>query len=91
MVKADKIKASEAVIRQKFRFLDGTKHNLEEFDDDVAVYERSAAYERALDEMSTYVTIGKNLHDDAIDSISMMAERIFDTLQRKTTVINCPF
>ena len=91
VVKADKIKASEAVIRQKFRFLDGTKHNLEEFDDDVAVYERSAAYERALDEMSTYVTIGKNLHDDAIDSISMMAERIFDTLQRKTTVINCPF
>ena len=90
VVKADKIKASEAVIRQKFRFLDGTKHNLEEFDDDVAVYERSAAYERALDEMSTYVTIGKNLHDDAIDSISMMAERIFDTLQRKTTVINCP-
>lgn len=90
VVKADKIKASEAVIRQKFRFLDGTKHNLEEYDDGVAIYERSAAYERALDEMSTYVTIGKNLHDDAIDSISMMAERIFDTLQRKTTVINCP-
>ncbi len=91
MVKADKIKASEAVIRQKFRFLDGSKHNPEEYGEDVQIYERSPQYERALEEMGTYVTIGKNLHDDAIDSISMIAERVFDTLQRRTVIMDCPF
>lgn len=91
VVKADKIKASEAVIRQKFRFLDGTKHNPEEYGEDVQVFERSPQYERALEEMGTYVTIGKNLHDDAIDSISMIAERIYDTLQRRTVIMDCPF
>ena len=91
MPKEDKIKASEAVIRQKFRFLDGTKHDLDEFGEDVQIYERSPQYERALEEMTTYVTIGKNLHDDAVDSISMIAERVFDTMQRKTVIIECPF
>jgi hypothetical protein len=89
--KADKIKASEGVIRQKFRFLDSTKHNAEEYDEETQIYERSAEYERALEEMGTYVTIGKNVHDDAIDSISMIAERIYDTLQRKTVIMDCPF
>lgn len=91
MPKEDKIKASEAVIRKKFRFLDGTKHNSEEFDEDTTIYERSVQYERALEEMSTYVTIGKNLHDDAADSISMIAERVYDTMQRKTVIMDCPF
>lgn len=91
MPKEDKIKASEAVIRQNFRFLDGTKHNPEEYDEDTIIYERSPQYERALDEMSTYVTIGKNLHDDAADSISMIAERVFDTMQRKTVIMESPF
>ena len=89
--KADKIKACEAEIRTKFRFLDGTKHNLEEFDDDIVIYERSPEYERALEEMTTYVTIGKNEHEDAIDSISQIAERVFDTLQRRTVIMECPF
>lgn len=89
--KEDKIKACEGVIRQKFRFLDGTKHDPEEYDEDTVIYERSPAYERALDEMGTYVTIGKNLHDDAVDSISQIAEREFDTLQRRAVVMDCPF
>lgn len=89
--KEDKIKACEGVIRQKFRFLDGTKHKPEEHTEDITVYERSPEYERALTEMSTYVTIGKNLHDDAIDSISQIAESVFDTLQRRTVILDCPF
>lgn len=89
--KEDKIKACEGVIRQKFRFLDGTKHNSDEIGEEIACYERSAQYERALEEMSTYVTIGKNLHDDAIDSISQVAERVFDTLQRRTIIMDSPF
>lgn len=89
--KEDKIKACEGIIRQKFRFLDGTKHDPEEYDDETTIYERSASYERALEEMGTYVTIGKNLHDDAVDSISQIAERVFDTLQRRTVIMDCPF
>jgi hypothetical protein len=89
--KEDKIKACEGVIRQKFRFLDGTKHNPEEYDEETVIYERSAEYDRALQEMGTYVTIGKNLHDDAIDSISQIAERVFDTMQRRTVIMDCPF
>lgn len=89
--KEDKIKACEGVIRQKFRFLDGTKHKPEEFDKETTVYERSAEYDRALSEMGTYVTIGKNLHDDAIDAISQIAERVFDTMQRRTVIMECPF
>ena len=89
--KEDKIKACEAVIRKKFRFLDGTKHNAAEFDDDTVIYEKSPEYERALNEMGTYVTIGKNTHDDAADSIAQIAERVFDTMQRRTVIMDCPF
>lgn len=89
--KEDKIKACEGVIRQKFRFLDGTKHNASEYSDETTIYERSPEYERALNEMGTYVTIGKNLHDDAIDAISQIAERVFDTMQRRTVIMECPF
>lgn len=89
--KVDKIKACEGVIRNKFRFLDGTKHKNDEFGEDVYVFERSIPYERALEEMTSFVTIGKNLHDDAIDSISQMAEREFDTLQRRTVIMDSPF
>lgn len=89
--KEDKIKACEGVIRQKFRFLDRTKHTEDEYSDDVMIFERDAQYERALNEMGTYVTIGKNTNDDAIDSISQIAEQTFDTLQRKARVIECPF
>ena len=89
--KEDKIKACEGTIRQKFRFLDGTKHKSEEYDEETVIYERSIEYERALEEMGTYVTIGKNTHDDAIDSISQIAERVFDTMQRRTVIMDCPF
>ena len=89
--KADKIKACEGTIRQKFRFLDSTKHNMDEFDEETQVYERSPEYERALDEMGSYVTIGKNPRDDAVDSISQIAERVYDTLQRRTVILDCPF
>lgn len=89
--KEDKIKACEGVIRQKFRFLDGSKHNPEDLGEDVTFYEKSPQYERAIEEMGTYVTIGKNEHDDAIDSISQIAERVFDTMQRRTVIMDCPF
>ena len=89
--KEDKIKACEGVIRQKFRFLSSSKLNSDEFDAETTIYERSSEYERALTEMSMFVTIGKNASDDAADSIAQIAERAFDTLQRRTVVMDCPF
>ena len=89
--KEDKIKACEGVIRQKFRFLDGTKHTEDEYNEDVMIFERDVQYERALSEMTTYVTIGKNQHEDAIDSISQIAEQTFDTMQRRTVIMDSPF
>lgn len=89
--KEDKIKACEPIIRQKFRFLDKTKHDPSEFDGETVIYVRSAEYERALDEMGMYVTIGKNPKDDAPDSISQIAERVYDTMQRRTVIMDCPF
>lgn len=89
--KADKIKACEGVIKQKFRFLDETKHKKDEFSDDVKIYERSPQYERALEEMSMFVTIGKNLNDDAPDSIAQVAMRVYDTVDRRAVVMDSPF
>lgn len=89
--KEDKIKSCEGVVRQKFRFLDNTKHNKEEYEEGTIIYEKSAQYDRALEEMASYVTIGKNVHDDAPDSIAQIAERVFDTLQRRTVIMDCPF
>jgi hypothetical protein len=71
--------------------LDSTKHDSTEYEEGTMIYERSAQYERALTEMSMFVTIGKNTHDDAADSISQIAERAFDTLQRRTVIMECPF
>lgn len=89
--KTDKIRASEGVVKQKFRFLDGTKHKAEEYGEDIRIYERSPQYERALEEMSMFVTMGKVLHDDAPDSIAQVAMRVYDTFDRRAVVMDSPF
>lgn len=89
--KEDKILSCEGTVRQKFRFLSRTTPNQDEYDDKTIIYKRSPQYERALNELSSYSTTGKNTHDDAPDSIAQIAERVFDTLQRKAKVIECPF
>lgn len=76
IAKEDKIKGCEPEIKSKIIFLDGTKYNPDELGDIVA-YSRGAQYERALDELTTFVTIGKNEHDDAADSIAQLAIKAF--------------
>lgn len=75
--KEDKIKGCEAEIKSKLIFLDGTKHDKGQMAD-IQYYERSAQYERALTELSTFVTIGKNEHDDAADSIAQLIIKAFN-------------
>lgn len=85
--KQDKIKGCEADIKSKIIFLDGTKHTVEEMGD-VPFYTRSIEYVRALDELSTFVTIGKNEHDDAADSIAQLCIKAYNTLSSKVELID---
>lgn len=89
--KEDKILSCEGTVRKKFRFISQTTASQEEFAEDTMIYTRSPQYERALYELSSYSTTGKNDHDDAPDSIAQIAERVFDTLQRRTVIMDCPF
>lgn len=87
VAKEDKIKGCEPDIKSKIIFLDGTKHTAEEMGD-IEFYNRSAMYERALNELTTFVTIGKNAHDDAADSIAQLCIKAFDSLNTKVEVID---
>ena len=39
---------------------------------------RSKEYQKAMDELCTFVQVGKNLHDDAPDSLAMLADELYD-------------
>ena len=84
--KVSKIKGYEGQIKAKIIFLDGTKHNPDEMEEDVVWYNRSAEYERALDELSMFVSIGKNPHDDAADSVSQLCIKAFGDLNSVSDV-----
>ena len=84
--KAGKIKAYEGIIKSKVLFLDGTKHNVEEIGEDVKTYNRSAEYERALSELQMFVSIGKNEHDDAPDSIAQLCAKAFGDINSVSEV-----
>lgn len=79
--KEDKIKGYEGKIKTLIIFLDGTKHDKERMlAEGVTYYERSPQYERALEEMSMFVTIGKVDHDDAPDSIAQLCAKAYGDL-----------
>lgn len=84
--KQSKIKGYEGVIKSKIIFLDGTKHKIEELGEDIVVYERSVEYERALDELEMFVTIGKNNHDDAADSVAQLCIKAYGDLNSVSEV-----
>ena len=91
MDKLSKINAYAGDIKRNFVFLSGAK-----IPEDikakyrqmgVTLYERSAEYNRAMDEVNTFVVIGKNPHDDAVDSLtqlSMFVENPYVTVTRIT-------
>jgi hypothetical protein len=73
MAKKEKIVAYSGDVKQKFVFLTPKRPTPEELEKDrelgITRYVRNSDYQKAMDEMCSYVTIGKNEHDDAIDSI----------------------
>lgn len=84
--KQSKIKAYENYICTKLIFLDGTIPDTESLDEDMVVYKRSAQYERALEELSMFVAIGKNSHDDAADSVSQLCAKAFGDINSLSEV-----
>ena len=87
IAKEDKIKGYEGKIKTLILFLDGTKHDKEQMlEEGVTYYERSPQYQRALEEMSMFVTIGKNDKDDAADSIAQLCAKAFGDLNAMAEV-----
>lgn len=91
MEKTSKIIAYSGDIKRKFVFLDSRKVSEEQKRADAELgiirYERSKEYDDAMDEMTTFVTIGKNEHDDAIDGIIQLDMYIENPLVQQQTVI----
>lgn len=71
--KKSKIIAYSGDVKRKFIFLQPNTITAEERENDISNgiirYERSKEYQDAMDEFTTYVTIGDNDHDDAVDGI----------------------
>lgn len=71
--KKSKIIAYSGDVKRKFIFLQPNTITAEDRENDIANgiirYERSKEYQEAMDEFTTYVTIGDNDHDDAVDGI----------------------
>ena len=76
MEKEQKIIAYSGDIKRNYVFLKKRKPTQEEMDSDASLgikrYYRSDEYEEAMDWLTHYVTIGKNEHDDAPDSLTQL-------------------
>lgn len=83
--KTDKIKSCEEKIKARVKFLDGTDCQVE-LEDGMAYYPKTAQYDKALRDMAQFVTIGKNINDDAVDSISQMCLKAFGDINSMATV-----
>ena len=74
--KMEKIIAYSGDIKRKFVFLQPNKmlikKNQTESKDGTIKYHRSTEYQKAMDELTTFVKVGKNDHDDAPDSLTQL-------------------
>ena len=74
--KKSKIIAYSGDIKRKFIFLRNTKPTPEQRDEDARMgvkrYYMSKEYEAAMEELTMFVSIGENEHDDAADSLTQL-------------------
>jgi hypothetical protein len=74
MSKDDKIKGYSDYIKGNFEFLPvnkGFEPNIDE--ENFEYFERDADYQSAMEDMAMYTAEGRNIHDDAPDSMAQMA------------------
>ena len=83
--KTDKIKSCEEKIKARVKFLDGTDCQVE-LENGMTYYPKTAQYDHALRDMAQFVTIGKNVTDDACDSIAQMCLKAFGDVNSMATV-----
>ena len=76
IAKKEKIIAYSGDIKRKFVFLQSMRPTQEQLKKDAELgikrYVRSKEYQNAMDEFTTFVTIGDNEHDDAADGITQL-------------------
>lgn len=74
--KASKIIAYSGDIKRKFYFLTpraiSYEKRQEDLENGIKRYERDKEYQKAMDELMSFVAIGKNPHDDAADSLAQL-------------------
>lgn len=74
--KLEKIIAYAGDIKRKFVFLTSKLPTAEQREEDARLgikrYYRSKEYQKAMDELGMFVSIGKNEHDDAADSLTQL-------------------
>lgn len=95
MDKMAKIIAYSGDVKRKFRFLSPRKRTPEERkrDEELGIirYERDQEYQAAMDELETFVTIGKNDHEDAPDAITQLEMYLENPNgQRTAKIISSP-
>ena len=76
IAKKEKIIAYSGDIKRRFVFLQSMRPTQEQLQKDAELgikrYVRSKEYQNAMDELTTFVTIGDNEHDDAADGITQL-------------------
>lgn len=89
MSKMEKIIAYSGDIKQKFVFLQPNKALVKK---KPGQYRRSNEYQQAMDELVTFVKVGKNDHDDAVDSLAQLEMLIDDGIDSlKVKAVMNPF
>ena len=96
MEKNSKIIAYSGDVKRKFIFLQPRKPTQAEMEEDARLgikrYYRNKEYQEAMDEFTTYVTIGENDHDDAVDGITQLEMFIENpNMLAKVEAIRNPF
>lgn len=92
MDKKAKIIAYSGDVKRRFIFLQSKLPTQEEKELDakngIVRYYRNKEYQKAMDEFTTFVTIGDNTHDDAVDGITQLMMFIDgDGLTRKARIL----
>ena len=90
MEKVAKINAYAGDIKRNFVFLSERRLSPAEREEDkrlgVVRYERDEDYQRAMEEVQMFVTVGKNVHEDAVDSLSQLAMFVENPFTQKVKV-----
>lgn len=91
MSKEDKIKGYSDNIKDNFEFIAPNCMKPAEIPVGYIYFERDADYERAMDDMEMYTSVGKNYNDDAPDSMSQLAIRYEKRANGEVTATHNPF